>query len=250
MNSRTETPEATMKNQAGKENVSDSELRKFAELAEHWWNPEGDFKPLHQLNPVRLGYVRQHTPLDGLQVLDIGCGGGLLSEAMAAAGARVTGIDMSEEALAVARQHAEESGLAVDYRLATAEQLAEEAPESFDLVTCMEMLEHVPDPGAVVEAAGRLTRPGGQLVFSTINRNGRAWLLAIVGAEYLAGILPKGTHQYRQLIRPSELARACRTAGLEVRDISGMSFNPLRSHWSLSRDCSVNYLLAALRSAS
>ena len=229
------------------DNVSQSELRKFGSNAHRWWDPEGDFKPLHQLNPVRLAYVAQRAALDGKRVLDLGCGGGLLSEAMAKAGARVVGVDMSQEALSVARLHALDAGLEVEYRQITAERLAREEPESFSLVTCMEMLEHVPDPASVVEAARQLVSPGGTVIFSTINRNTRAWLLAIVGAEYLAGMLPRGTHQYQQLIRPSELARACRNAGLAVQDLAGMSLNPLLQEWTLSRDCSVNYLLCAVR---
>lgn len=239
-----------MSSKAEKDNVSQSELKKFAATAGSWWDPEGPFKPLHQLNPVRLGYVQQKTCLAGIRVADLGCGGGLLSEAMARAGAGVVALDMSREALTVARLHAAETGVKVDYRQMTAEALEAAEPETFDLVTCMEMLEHVPDPGRVVKAAAGLAKPGAKLVFSTINRNFRAWLFAIAGAEYLAGMLPKGTHEYQQLIRPSELARTCRHAGLEVEEVAGMRLNLLQNRWSLTKDARVNYLLSAVKPAA
>ena len=223
-------------------NVDYSEVSKFEELASRWWDPNSEFKPLHDINPLRLDYIDQRQPLSGKTVLDVGCGGGILSEAMAGKGARVTGIDMGEAPLNVARLHRHESGVDVDYRKITAEQLAAEQAAGFDVVTCLEMLEHVPDPASVIDACARLVKPGGSVFFSTINRNPKAYLLAVVGAEYLLRLLPKGTHEYRKFIRPSELERWARQAGLDIEDISGMSYNPLTSHYSLGRDASVNYL--------
>jgi 2-polyprenyl-6-hydroxyphenyl methylase/3-demethylubiquinone-9 3-methyltransferase len=230
-------------------NVDPRELDKFGELAHHWWDPNSEFKPLHDINPLRLGWIdRAGGGLAGKRVLDVGCGGGLLSEGMAALGAQVTGIDLSDKALAVARLHLLESGRAVDYRQVAAETLAAELPAAFDVVTCLEMLEHVPDPASIVRACATLVKPDGQVFFSTINRNPKAYLFAIVGAEYLLKLLPAGTHDYDKFIRPSELSRHCRQAGLDIAEIVGMSYNPLTRSYSLGRDTSVNYLLRAARS--
>ncbi|MGE0031051.1 MAG: bifunctional 2-polyprenyl-6-hydroxyphenol methylase/3-demethylubiquinol 3-O-methyltransferase UbiG [Steroidobacteraceae bacterium] len=223
-------------------NVDPSEISKFDAAAPRWWDPEGEFRPLHDLNPARLDYIEARAGLAGRRVLDVGCGGGLLAEGMARRGARVTGIDLAPGALEVARLHALESGVAVDYRLVAAESLADAEPASFDLVTCLEMLEHVPDPPAVVAALARLVRPGGDVVCSTINRNAKAFALAIVGAEYVLRLLPMGTHQYARLIRPSELARWARAAGLEISDLAGLDYNPATRQARVSADTSVNYL--------
>lgn len=235
-------------------NADARELQKFAELAHRWWDPNSEFKPLHDINPLRADYIRQRVAqaggdLGSSRLLDVGCGGGLLSEAMAGFGAQVTGIDLGEKALGVARLHALESGATPSYRLIAAEALAEESPAAFDVVTCLEMLEHVPDPAQTIAACARLVKPGGQLFFSTINRNPKAYLFAIIGAEYLLRLLPKGTHDYEKFIRPSELSRWCRDAGLEVRELTGMSYNPLNQVYSLGRDLSVNYLVWAQRPA-
>lgn len=231
-------------------NVDGQEIAKFSELAEHWWDPDGDMRPLHDINPLRLNYIDETAPLPGRTALDVGCGGGLVSEGMARRGAEVTGIDLGEAPLAVARLHAQQEGVAVEYRQVTVEDLAAERPEHYDLVTCLEMLEHVPDPGAVVAACARLTKPGGQLVFSTINRNPKSFVFAIVGGEYVLNLLPRGTHEYAKLIRPSELARWCREAGLEVVDTTGMTYNPITGAYRLGRDVSVNYLLRASKPAA
>jgi 2-polyprenyl-6-hydroxyphenyl methylase / 3-demethylubiquinone-9 3-methyltransferase len=233
-------------------NIDPAEIAKFETLASRWWDPSGEFKPLHDINPLRLDYIRKRADLAGKRVVDIGCGGGILAESMSRLGASVTGIDMGEAPLAVARMHLLESGLQVDYRQLTAEQLAEEEPASFDAVTCMEMLEHVPDPASVVDACARLARPGGDVFFSTINRNTRAYLSAIVGAEYVLRLLPRGTHEYRKFIRPSELAAWMRAAGmpvagLELQDLAGMGYNPLNGRYFLTSDISVNYLAHAVR---
>ena len=228
-------------------NVDPAEIAKFEELAARWWDPHSEFKPLHDINPLRLDYIDRLEPLSGKRVLDVGCGGGLLSEGMAARGAQVTGIDMGEAPLSVARLHLYESGLEVDYRQITAERMAEEAPGAFDIVTCLEMLEHVPAPDSVIAACARLVRPGGLVVFSTINRNPKAYLLAIVGAEYVLRMLPKGTHDFRKFIRPSELDAWARAAELELCDLTGMSYNPLTAVYSLGRDVDVNYLAAYRR---
>lgn len=228
-------------------NVDPAEIAKFEELAARWWDPHSEFKPLHDINPLRLDYIDRLEPLQGKRVLDVGCGGGLLSEGMAARGAQVTGIDMGEAPLSVARLHLYESGLEVDYRQITAEQLAAEQPASFDIVTCLEMLEHVPQPDSVIAACASLVKPGGLVVFSTLNRNPKSYLFAIIGAEYLLRMLPKGTHDYRKFIRPSELDGWARAADLELRDISGMTYNPLTSTYSLGRDVDVNYLTAYRR---
>ncbi len=225
------------------DNVDASEIGKFDALAERWWDPDGEFGPLHAINPLRLDYVNERAPLQDRRVVDVGCGGGLLAEAMALRGAHVTGIDMGEAALGVARRHAEKSGVEVDYRATTAEALADEAAGEFDIVTCLEMLEHVPDPSRVVAACRRLLKPGGQAFFSTINRNPKSWLFAIVGAEYVLGLLPRGTHDYGRFIRPSELEAWAREAALTLRDITGMQYNPLTRVYSLGDDVDVNYLM-------
>ena len=226
-------------------NVDSSEIQKFEALAHRWWDTEGDFKPLHDINPVRVGYIQDKTPLEGIPVVDIGCGGGILTESLALAGASVTGIDMAESPLAVARLHALESHTQIDYLATTAEALASERPGSFQLVTCLEMLEHVPDFASTVQACADLAVDGGHLVFSTINRNPKAYALAIVGAEYVLGLLPRGTHDYAKFIKPAELAGAVRKAGLNVVEITGMLYNPFSRRCSLSDDIDVNYLLYA-----
>jgi len=223
-------------------NVDPAELAKFTALAQSWWDPKGPSRPLHDLNPLRLQYLERAAALLDKPVLDVGCGGGILSEAMARAGARVLGIDLSQAVLDVAELHALESKVAVDYRLVPLEQLAQERPAAFDLVTCMEMLEHVPDPAAGVKALAALVKPGGDVIVSTINRNPRAFAVAIVGAEYVARILPRGTHEYLKFIRPSELARWGREAQLELRDLTGITYNPFTRSFRLSSDTRVNYL--------
>ncbi|MCG7959434.1 MAG: bifunctional 2-polyprenyl-6-hydroxyphenol methylase/3-demethylubiquinol 3-O-methyltransferase UbiG [Candidatus Thiodiazotropha taylori] len=228
-------------------NVDHSEVSKFEELASRWWDPHSEFKPLHEINPLRLGYIKEFTSLEGKEVLDVGCGGGILSESLAASGAKVTGIDMGEAPLQVARLHLLESGLEVNYERIPVERLAEERPASFDLVTCMEMLEHVPDPASVVAACAKLVRPGGQLFFSTINRNPKSYLFAIIGAEYLLQMLPKGTHDFAKFIRPSELNAWIREAGLDSTDIKGLSYNPLTQHYRLGDDVDVNYMVATIK---
>ena len=227
-------------------NVDPAEIEKFQALASRWWDRESEFKPLHQINPLRVDYIeRQCDGLDAKSVLDIGCGGGILAEALAARGARVTGIDMAEQSLQVARLHLQESGLEVDYRHSTAEDFAARQSDRYDVVTCLEMLEHVPDPGSVIAAAASLLRPGGRLVLSTINRNARAFALAIVGAEYLLGLLPRGTHEYRKFIKPSEMAASLRACGLRPLDITGMQYSPLTRRYRLGADIKVNYLMTA-----
>lgn len=229
-------------------NVDSRELSKFAAVAARWWDPHGEMAPLHVINPVRTRYIEQAAGgLAGKRAVDVGCGGGLLSEALAARGARVLGIDLAEEVLDAARHHARGSTLGVEYRAIAAEDLAREAPGAFDLVTCLEMLEHVPDPAAVVAACGRLVRPGGTVVFSTINRNAKAYALAIVAAEYVLGLVPRGTHEYARLIRPSELHRWAEGAGLEVAGIRGMTYNPVLKSAKLADDCDVNYLMHCRR---
>jgi 2-polyprenyl-6-hydroxyphenyl methylase/3-demethylubiquinone-9 3-methyltransferase len=223
-------------------NVDHAEVGKFEELASRWWDPQSEFKPLHEINPLRLDYIDSHAAIAGKKVLDVGCGGGILSESMARRGAEVMGIDMGEAPLQVANLHKLESGVEVEYRRITAEELADEMPGAFDVVTCMEMLEHVPDPGSVIAACARLVKPGGQIFFSTINRNPKAYLFAIVGAEYVLRMLPKGTHDFAKFIRPSELEAWTRTAGLELNELTGMSYNPFSRQYSLGRDLDVNYL--------
>lgn len=226
-------------------NADPAELAKFSDLAHRWWDPESEFRPLHQINPLRLGWIDGMSSLAGKRVLDIGCGGGILSDAMARKGARVTGIDLSVKALRVAQLHALEAGTAnVDYLEISAEAMALQEPGSFDVVTCMEMLEHVPDPSSVVHACSALVKPGGWVFFSTLNRNPKAFLFAILGAEYILQLLPKGTHEYAKFIKPSELAGYGRDAGLEVTDTRGMEYNPLTRRYWLSQDTSVNYLFA------
>ncbi len=228
-------------------NASQAELDKFGALARRWWDPQGPQRPLHELNPARLGYVRDRVPLGGARVLDVGCGGGLLSEALAREGARVTALDLAPELIDVAKLHLLESGLQVDYRLQPVEALAEQAPGSFDAITCMEMLEHVPDPGSVLAACARLLVPGGRLFVSTLNRTPMAFAVAIVGAEYLARLLPAGTHDYRQFIRPSELAAWLRDAGLQLEDVSGLAYDPVRRRARVGGGTSVNYLACAVK---
>ncbi|MGY1409591.1 MULTISPECIES: bifunctional 2-polyprenyl-6-hydroxyphenol methylase/3-demethylubiquinol 3-O-methyltransferase UbiG [unclassified Luteimonas] len=228
-------------------NFHQAELDRFAALANRWWDPAGPQKPLHALNPARLGYVAARTPLSGARVLDVGCGGGLLSEAMAKAGAEVTAIDLAPELVKVARLHALESGVHVDYRVQAVEALAAEQPGTFDAVTCMEMLEHVPDPAAILHACAALLRPGGRLFVSTINRTPAAFALAIVGAEYIARLLPTGTHRYSEFIRPSELAGWLRAAGLGLEDVSGMMYEPWRNSARIVSRTDVNYLACALK---
>ncbi len=226
-------------------NADPAELAKFSDLAHRWWDPESEFRPLHQINPLRLNWIDGLASLSGKAVLDVGCGGGILSDSMARAGAVVTGIDLSTKALKVAQLHALEAGTAnVSYREISAEALAQEQPAGFDVVTCMEMLEHVPDPSSVVRACSALVKPGGWVFFSTINRNPKSFLFAIVGAEYVLQMLPKGTHEYAKMIRPSELAQYCRGAGLELVQTRGMEYNPITRRYWLSGDTSVNYLLA------
>jgi 2-polyprenyl-6-hydroxyphenyl methylase/3-demethylubiquinone-9 3-methyltransferase len=229
-------------------NADPQELAKFGELAHRWWDPESDFKPLHQINPLRLGWIQQLCPLAGKRVLDVGCGGGILSDSMARAGAQVLGIDLSVKPLRVAELHAMEAGTeGVEYREIAVEALAVEQPAGFDVVTCMEMLEHVPDPASVVRACATLVKPGGWVFLSTLNRNAKSFLLAIVGAEYVLNMLPKGTHEYARFLRPSELAQFCRDAGLEIQASRGLTYNPLTQRYSLGRDTDVNYLMACRR---
>ena len=231
-------------------NADAQELAKFSDLAHRWWDPESEFRPLHEINPLRLDWIDGLAGLRGKTVLDVGCGGGVLSESMAARAQHVTGIDLATKALGVARLHALESGVMnLDYREVAVEALAAERPASFDVVTCMEMLEHVPDPASVVHACTRLAKPGGWVFFSTLNRNAKAFLFAIVGAEYVLNLLPKGTHEYERFIRPSELARWCREAGLSPVGSRGLQYNPLTKRYWLSEDTSVNYLVACRKPA-
>ena len=226
-------------------NADPAELEKFSRLAARWWDPEGEFRPLHDINPLRLEWIERHAPLAGKDVLDVGCGGGILSESMARRGARVTGIDLSEKALRVAELHLLESKLDVRYEKSAVEDCA----GTFDVVTCMELLEHVPDPASMVAACARLVRPGGNVFFSTINRNPKSYLFAVIGAEYVLGLLPKGTHDYQRFVKPSELAAWCRAAGLRSEELVGMTYNPFSRRYSLGRDCDVNYLLCCVRGA-
>ena len=230
-------------------NVDAVEIAKFDALAASWWDRDGQSKPLHEINPLRLGYIQQRCTLEGQRVIDIGCGGGVLSEALAQNGALVTAIDMGEAALNVAKLHALEADLTIDYQLATAEEMAEKHPAQFDVVTCLEMLEHVPNPDAIIAACSRLVKPGGHLFFSTLNRQPKAYLLAVVGAEYILNMLPKGTHDYKKFIKPAELAASCRQAGLSVSNITGLSYNPLFKQYKLGTDVAVNYLMHCQKNA-
>ena len=228
-------------------NADQAELDKFSELAHRWWDPESEFKPLHDINPLRLDWIDREVGLVGKKVLDVGCGGGILAESMATRGALVTGIDLSDKALSVARLHLLESGQKVDYRKISAEALADGMPDAFDIVTCLEMLEHVPDPASTVRACARLVRPGGRVFFSTISRNPKAYLFAVVGAEYVLNLLPRGTHDYTRFIRPAELARFCRDAGLAGEEVIGMTYNPFSKTYALGADTDVNYLMRTRR---
>jgi 2-polyprenyl-6-hydroxyphenyl methylase / 3-demethylubiquinone-9 3-methyltransferase len=228
-------------------NADPAELEKFGKLAHRWWDPQGEFRPLHEINPLRLDWIDRHAGLDAKDVLDVGCGGGILTEAMARRGARVTGIDLSDKALRVAELHLLESKLDIRYEKAMAEDYAAAHPGAFDVVTCMELLEHVPQPESMVAACARLVRPGGQVFFSTINRNPKAYLFAVIGAEYLLKLLPKGTHDYQRFIKPSELSRWSRAAALLPEELVGMTYNPLTRRYRLGGDCDVNYLLRCSR---
>ena len=228
-------------------NVDPLEIDKFSALAHRWWDPNSEFKPLHEINPLRLNYIDATAGLAGKHVLDVGCGGGILSESMAARGAEVVGIDLSEKALKVAKLHLLESGIKVDYRLIAVEQLSQVSPQHFDVITCMELLEHVPNPASTVKACAELVKPGGRVFFSTINRNPKAYLFAVIGAEYLLNLLPRGTHDYAKFIKPSELARYCRDAGLTVETVIGMTYNPFTQRYKLEQNTDVNYIISCKR---
>lgn len=229
------------------QNADPAELEKFGQLAHRWWDPDSEFKPLHEINPLRLAWIDERAGLAGKRVLDVGCGGGILTEAMAARGADVSGIDLSDKALKVAQLHLLESGQSVQYEAVSAEDLAARRPGAFDVVTCMELLEHVPEPASTVAACAQMLKPGGHAFFSTINRNPKAYLFAIVGAEYILDLLPRGTHDYARFLKPSELAAACRAHGLRVGEFVGMTYNPLTRRYSLGRDCDVNYMLHCMK---
>ena len=231
-------------------NVDPLEIDKFSALAHRWWDPNSEFKPLHEINPLRLNYIDATAGLAGKRVLDVGCGGGILAESMAAREAEVVGIDLSEKALKVAKLHLLESGLKVDYRLIAVEQLSQASPQHFDVITCMEMLEHVPNPASTVKACAELVKPGGRVFFSTINRNPKAYLFAVIGAEYLLKLLPRGTHDYAKFIKPSELARYCRDAGLTVETVIGMTYNPFTQRYKLEQNTDVNYIISCKREAA
>ena len=232
-------------------NVDQAELTKFSSLAHRWWDVDGEFGPLHAINPLRLDWIDGISPLKGQRVLDVGCGGGILADAMARKGADVLGIDLAEKSLKVAQLHALEAGTSqITYRLVAAEALAAEMPDQFDVVTCMEMLEHVPDPASVVQACARLAKPGGWVFFSTINRNPKSFLMAILGAEYVLNLVPRGTHEYARLLRPSELARFCRDAALDMQQSRGLQYNPISGRYRLSTNTSVNYMLATRKSTN
>jgi len=231
-------------------NVDPAELAKFQDLASRWWDASSEFKPLHQINPLRLDWIADRVELSGSRVLDVGCGGGILAESMSHKGADVLGIDLAEAPLAVARLHAMETGAALEYQEISAEDCAAEQPGSFDTVTCLEMLEHVPDPASTVAACAALVKPGGRVFFSTLNRNPKSWLFAIVGAEYVLRLLPRGTHDWQKFIKPSELANYCREAGLQVNEIIGLTYNPITKHYRLEKDVDVNYMIVATRIAT
>ena len=228
-------------------NVDQAELQKFSQLAHKWWDKDSEFRPLHDLNPLRLDYIDHYAQIDGKSVLDVGCGGGILSESMARRGAHVTGIDLAKKSLKVAQLHSLDSGVEVDYRCVPVEELAMEMPQQFDTVTCMEMLEHVPDPQSVIDAVARLVKPGGWVFFSTLNRNLKSYVMAVLGAEYVLGLLPRGTHDYQRFIKPSELTRMSRRAGLNIIDIRGVRYQPFNREAALCTDSSINYMMALQR---
>jgi 2-polyprenyl-6-hydroxyphenyl methylase/3-demethylubiquinone-9 3-methyltransferase len=228
-------------------NIDPAEIAKFSELASHWWDTHGEMKSLHDINPLRLQYIDQHSPLMGKKVIDIGCGGGILSESMDKKGAHVTGLDMSKQAIQVAKLHQHESGTHVDYFVSTAEDFAAKHPGEFDVVTCLEMLEHVPDPSSIVRACAALVKPGGSVFFSTLNRNMKSYLFAIIGAEYVLNIIPKNTHDYAKFIRPSELSEWARKSSLAVKNMTGLTYNPLNKTYKLCEDISVNYLVYLIK---
>ena len=228
-------------------NADQTEINKFSSLAHHWWDPTSEFKPLHAINPLRLNWIQQHTKIEGKKVLDVGCGGGILTESLAQSGAQAKGIDLSEKALKVADLHSLESGVTVQYEYISAEDLAAKEPAQYDVVTCMEMLEHVPDPLSIIKACASLVKPGGKVFFSTLNRNPKSYLLAVIGAEYILRMLPKGTHDYKKFIKPSELNGFLREAGLEMNEIIGLTYNPITEVYALGRDIDVNYLVATTK---
>lgn len=228
-------------------NADQTEIDKFSALAHHWWDPTSEFKPLHAINPLRLNWIQQHTSIQGKKVLDVGCGGGILTESLAQSGAEAKGIDLSEKALKVADLHSLESGIAVQYEYISAEDLAAKEPAQYDVVTCMEMLEHVPDPLSIIKACASLVKPGGKVFFSTLNRNPKSYLLAVIGAEYILRMLPKGTHDYKKFIKPSELNGFLSEAGLELNEIIGLTYNPITEVYALGRDTDVNYLVATTK---
>jgi 2-polyprenyl-6-hydroxyphenyl methylase/3-demethylubiquinone-9 3-methyltransferase len=240
-------PRTLINRESAMTNADPIEIEKFSQLAHRWWDANSEFKPLHEINPLRLNYINRIVSISGKTVLDVGCGGGILSESMAGLGAQVTGIDLGEKPLQVAKLHLLESGKQVDYRKIAVEAFAAERPASFDVVTCMEMLEHVPDPQSVVRACSQLVKPGGHVFFSTLNRNPKSYLLSIIGAEYVLNMLPRGTHDYAKFIKPSELAQFCRNSGLSISDLTGMSYNPLNKVYSLGKDTDVNYMVACRR---
>ncbi|HLU15391.1 MAG TPA: bifunctional 2-polyprenyl-6-hydroxyphenol methylase/3-demethylubiquinol 3-O-methyltransferase UbiG [Burkholderiaceae bacterium] len=248
MQNNADTPDTAASDALASLNFDQAELDKFSALAARWWDPESEFKPLHAINPLRLGWIRDLAgPLAGKKILDVGCGGGILAESMAKEEAEVTGIDLADKPLTVARLHGLESGVKVNYRKISAEDHAREQPGHYDIVTCMEMLEHVPTPPSIVQACAQLVKPGGWVFFSTLNRNPKSFLFAIVAAEYILNMLPRGTHSYENFIRPSELAAAIRQSGLTVKTMTGLTYNPLTQHYSLTDDTSVNYLVATQR---